>query len=370
MNCRIIDTVLDASLCIQKWYEVNIDNDMELAMDMEGDFGATMTISLLQIAVSNFPTVVLFDIFKCPDILMMTSLKHILEDIAIKKIMHDCRSDALAIYKQFNIVLNGVIDVQCGHSALLNKSRKFRIGLNQLLSKYNYINTGSTDGDNQVNNVKTGFRHTPTVWFERPLTERMIEYAAKDVEYLINAYHNIYTLIKQFNPDDMKRKKSKSKRSLSNPNNPDNPNYANITRDSDFAMDASPDHRSCGAVSVSSSNSYSDPSSTKMTDSTKHACSRKLPKDKTLKRGVVNRRLLNVWYNTSAANVMEKLPFEIRNVYYNTANGISGKADAGEVQSVFSCISPVQIASDVEAISMPKPANTYRTWPWDITQET
>eukprot|EP00040_Diaphanoeca_grandis_P035093 m.219666 g.219666 ORF g.219666 m.219666 type:complete len:1197 (-) comp33300_c1_seq1:100-3690(-) len=152
-----------------------IDTTKIIALDLEGDLSANGQLSLLQMKVQNHDVVV-FDLLTAPTMLQESGLSDILEDPTICKILHDCRQDAVALYAQFGVKLAGVYDTQESHMTITNNQR--RAGLNEVLQIY----------ANQTNDLKSKVKHRRGLWEKRPLAERLLTYAAKDVEHLITAF--------------------------------------------------------------------------------------------------------------------------------------------------------------------------------------
>jgi ribonuclease D len=87
--------------------------DQPLALDLEGSlWGRKIDVCLLQIA-SKSGRCFLFDITQGGAALFLDGgLRRLLEDVHVLKVGHDLRSDASALYGQFNVLLNHVFDTQ------------------------------------------------------------------------------------------------------------------------------------------------------------------------------------------------------------------------------------------------------------------
>ena len=101
----------------------------------------------------------------------MRVLKQILEDVAVTKIIHDCRQDSDALNEFFNIRLVGVFDTVIYYQNVCG----FRQRLNNCLANYG-IET------NENRNLPENFYDmNPDYWARRPLTDTHIAHASGDV---------------------------------------------------------------------------------------------------------------------------------------------------------------------------------------------
>ena len=82
--------------------------------------------------------------------------------------MFDSSSDASLLYKQYNIEMKGVYDVALAASLV-----GFNGNLSALIAKV----TGE-----EASSGKKGFQKAN--WLTRPITEKLVEYALRDVEFL------------------------------------------------------------------------------------------------------------------------------------------------------------------------------------------
>ncbi|TPX34359.1 hypothetical protein SmJEL517_g03023 [Synchytrium microbalum] len=105
-------------------------------------------------------------------------------------VMHDCRRDAEALYHQYQIHIQNVMDTQVLYGTLqsiqgaLGKTKRsfdlYRIGLNKLLSISNLSE------NSQKERIVAEMEEDVTFWERRPLTDEMISYAASDVTELLS----------------------------------------------------------------------------------------------------------------------------------------------------------------------------------------
>jgi exonuclease 3'-5' domain-containing protein 1 len=112
------------------------------------------------------------------------SLKDILEDPGRIKLVFDCRSDADALYHQYGVRLQGVLDVQLlevasrrakGYQVLYNAS------LAKTMSRYGLWGAAEVERKASVHKL---CGEVPDVWALRPLTQELVEYASADVARL------------------------------------------------------------------------------------------------------------------------------------------------------------------------------------------
>ena len=176
-----------------------------LAVDCEGDcLSRKGTLQLLSVATRN--TVFLFDIVALKHAPFERGLRAVLESCDVKKLMFDCRGDADALLHQFNVKLQGVLDVQLleviqrppsESSKTRNRSDRTDevIHLAGLLSclelfiKEEYL-------IKKKRNI-IGIRDK---WGVRPLSEEQIEYAKVDV-------FSLFMLYEKFSPDEEEKQR-------------------------------------------------------------------------------------------------------------------------------------------------------------------
>ena len=149
----------------------------ELVLDAEAvDLSRKADLSLVSIATRQH--CYLFDILHCTlQDPMVHFLRKLLEDASKTKIIHDCRMHADALEHICKIRLANVHDTSCFHTVLTGKNE---IKLNDLLAYHNI----------EVNAVRNGnvYKRNHAFWAERPLTDRMIEWASNDVLKLFQVY--------------------------------------------------------------------------------------------------------------------------------------------------------------------------------------
>lgn len=149
----------------------------EFVLDAEGvDLGRGGNLSLVSVATRKH--CYLFDILECSKQDPMAHfLRKLLEDDSKTKIIHDCRMDSDALENIAQIKLVNIHDTSCFHTVL---TRGNEISLNNLLAYHKIGANAVRDG-----NV---YKQNHAFWAERPLTDRMIEWASNDVLKLFDVY--------------------------------------------------------------------------------------------------------------------------------------------------------------------------------------
>ena len=150
-----------------------------IAVDIEGDLGRNGHLSIIQL-YGGGDEVYIFDLLIVPELMKKCGLDNLLTSPVYLKLFHDCRKDTEALYYQFDVKVCNVFDTQAAYSVIHNLASNNRVGLNTVLAEY---------GSGQVNDLKEGFQHG--IWNERPLPTHALEYASKDVNFMISAYHSM-----------------------------------------------------------------------------------------------------------------------------------------------------------------------------------
>lgn len=147
-----------------------IMESVNLAFDCEGvELGRDGEMCIVTLA--TLTQTYLFDVYgfdKNADIIPF--LKEVLENPAIKKIIHDVRMDADALYHLLGISVTGVFDTQAWDMALTNGGNR---NLNNTLIAYSCPTNDARDNSVYETNIR--------FWATRPLTPTMITWASEDV---------------------------------------------------------------------------------------------------------------------------------------------------------------------------------------------
>ncbi len=142
-------------------------NEKQIAFDLEADsmFHFKEKICLIQAATGTSSYII--DPLSIPD---LSPLSQILSDPDIVKIFHGADYDVRSLYRDYQIALHNLFDTELASRFLGNAET----GLNTVLK-------------NRFN-ITLEKKYQKKDWSQRPLPGPMIEYAAKDVQYLIPLY--------------------------------------------------------------------------------------------------------------------------------------------------------------------------------------
>lgn len=144
-----------------------------IAFDCEGvNLSRIGSVELVSICFPNMD-VYLVDLHGEPCSRIVKSVKDLFESEAVSKIIHDCRMDCDALFHLHEIKVNNVHDTSCFHDVITFTENK---NLNDVL-RYNDISVNA-ERDKSV------YRRNPNFWSDRPLTERMVDWATSDVDKL------------------------------------------------------------------------------------------------------------------------------------------------------------------------------------------
>jgi len=180
-----------------------------ISLDLEGVFlSRTGMVSLLQIF--NGKAVFIFDVIAMKTSSNVHLLKDLLQSPDITKIMFDCRKDIEALYFQFNIILEGVIDTQmCEivHRYKLNgrepekegmTSPRCFLGLLSAAQQYNVVVDHEYYSELRRVALDTycperGGRME--IWGERPLDMQLLLYCAEDIKIIYKLYTKVFSKV-------------------------------------------------------------------------------------------------------------------------------------------------------------------------------
>eukprot|EP00033_Pygsuia_biforma_P000309 GCRY01000377.1.p1 GENE.GCRY01000377.1~~GCRY01000377.1.p1 ORF type:complete len:608 (+),score=133.82 GCRY01000377.1:385-2208(+) len=176
-----------------------------LAVDLEGNnLSRHGSISLLQ--VDDGRGTFLFDIKELgAEGFEEGGLKELLESRRMDKLIFDSRNDSDALWHLYSIALQGVVDIQilaCMLERQQNgndQQQEFLVGFGRALQLLN-ISVDERESAQQVKKAgKTLFYSTMgsdhSIWDLRPLPAMLLKYAANDVHYLFDMYHQWQALI-------------------------------------------------------------------------------------------------------------------------------------------------------------------------------
>ncbi|KAK7383287.1 hypothetical protein VNO78_28961 [Psophocarpus tetragonolobus] len=185
-----IHIVTAASQLPVEFLEPSPQSKLVIGFDCEGvDLCRKGTLCVIQLA---FPDAVyLVDAIDGGEELIQ-ACKPALESNYITKVIHDCKRDSEALYFQFGIKLNNVVDTQIAYSLIeeqegRKRSRDDYISFVGLLADPRYCGI-SYDEKEEVREL---LRKDPNFWTHRPLSEQMVHAAAADVRCLLFIYHQM-----------------------------------------------------------------------------------------------------------------------------------------------------------------------------------
>ena len=170
-----------------------------IAIDLEGhQLGVGGQVSLLQLAIdkgeNGEPALVyVFDVPTCESVIFRRterSLRKLLEDDRVVKILHCLHGDAMALFKGYDVMLEGVFDTGLADAVALGKNSGSNRGLGVVLTDW-------LGADVVRLTYKGGFEHEPGIWDQRPLTKRMFIYAFEDVTYCNRLYQRLRSVLQQ-----------------------------------------------------------------------------------------------------------------------------------------------------------------------------
>ncbi|XP_028806982.1 piRNA biogenesis protein EXD1-like, partial [Neltuma alba] len=123
---------------------------------------------------------------------LIKACKPALESSYITKVIHDCKRDSEALYFQFGIKLNNVVDTQIAYSLIEEQEGRKRlpddyISFVGLLANPYYCGISYVEKEE----VRILLRQDPKFWTYRPLSELMVRAAADDVRFLLYIYHRM-----------------------------------------------------------------------------------------------------------------------------------------------------------------------------------
>uniref|UniRef100_A0A0C9S2I7 TSA: Wollemia nobilis Ref_Wollemi_Transcript_19223_1643 transcribed RNA sequence n=1 Tax=Wollemia nobilis TaxID=56998 RepID=A0A0C9S2I7_9CONI len=167
-----------------------------IGFDCEGvDLARYGRLCIMQLAFED--AIYLVDGVEGGDLLMQ-ACKPALESIYVTKVVHDCKRDSEALYFQYGIKLNNVVDTQIAYSLIEEQEgRKWapddHISFVGLLADPRYCGVSYLEKEE----VRTLLRKDPQFWEARPLTEMMKRAAADDVRFLLHIYHKMMEKLQQ-----------------------------------------------------------------------------------------------------------------------------------------------------------------------------
>ena len=198
-----------------------------IAVDCEGtELSRSGALTVLSIAVEEQAFII--DIKKLGEKAFQLGLKHILENDHQNKLLFDCRSDSDALWHQFQVKLNGVLDIQLMEILYREEKAEFDIGnvesklaeaarhgvphekaidlhsLKKVIETY----LDSKELLSAKSLIKMSDRDVKKdIWDHRPLEGTLLQYASADVLSLLQLFEKFKS---EINGNAMSRLKTAS----------------------------------------------------------------------------------------------------------------------------------------------------------------
>jgi stage III sporulation protein SpoIIIAA len=151
-----------------------------VTLDCEGVNLGKQGGRLCLVQVASVAGVFLFDVLKCPG-LFGAGLRALLEDTAVVKMVHDCKMDVLALHKM-GVAVSAVFDSQIAYSILESvPSRNFSLA--DVVFKL--------IGKRHPQKASAPHLSDMEFWSKRPLPRSALEYAAADVQLLLEVAESV-----------------------------------------------------------------------------------------------------------------------------------------------------------------------------------
>ncbi|CAL5429241.1 unnamed protein product [Camellia sinensis] len=260
-----IHIVTHASQLPPEFLEPSLERQLVIGFDCEGvDLCRNGTLCIMQYAKS-IATATASDAIYLVDAIqggetLMKACKPALESSYITKVIHDCKRDSEALYYQFGIKLNNVVDTQIAYSMIEEQEGRARLSDDYIsfvgllgdprycvlcdmkemlrniikstkmrkldkihqhyhgffIPRYEVLCFDSTSNLNyhvdvgfhledlnvgisyvEKQEVRVLLRQDPKFWTYRPLSEQMVRAAADDVRFLLAVYHKMMEKLNQ-----------------------------------------------------------------------------------------------------------------------------------------------------------------------------
>ncbi|KAK7310740.1 hypothetical protein RJT34_08436 [Clitoria ternatea] len=185
-----IHIVTVASQLPVEFLEPSPQSPLVIGFDCEGvDLCCNGALCVMQLAFAD--AVYLVDAIEGGEELIK-ACKPALESNHVTKVIHDCKRDSEALYFQFDIKLNNVVDTQIAYSLIEEQEGRKRllddyISFVGLLADPRYCGISYLEKEE----VRVLLRQDPKFWTYRPLSEQMVRAAADDVRFLLYIYHQM-----------------------------------------------------------------------------------------------------------------------------------------------------------------------------------
>ncbi|KAM0968201.1 hypothetical protein ACFX2I_016538 [Malus domestica] len=191
-----IHIVTHASQLPAEFLEPSAERPLIIGFDCEGvDLCRHGTLCIMQLAFPN--AIYLVDAIQ-GGVMLINACKPALESPYITKVIHDCKRDSEALYFQFGIKLNNVVDTQIAYSLIEEQEGQKRVLVDYisfvgLLADPRYCGISYLEKEE----VRFLLRQDPNFWTYRPLSEQMVRAAADDVRFLLHIYYKMMEKLNQ-----------------------------------------------------------------------------------------------------------------------------------------------------------------------------
>ncbi|KIO17128.1 hypothetical protein M407DRAFT_246834 [Tulasnella calospora MUT 4182] len=195
----LIDTPQALSSLLSKLYELERTRPA-LFIDLEGyDLCRHGRIALITIHASPLAMTYLVDVTTLGEASFTTegenlpgkTLKSLLEDKEIPKVLFDCRNDSDALYNLYKVDMGGVIDLQLMELATRKRRQRAYVnGLARTIKDYGGLSPEALAEWEEIKTYgkkifDTGDPETAGLLFEeRPLEEKLVQYSIQDATLL------------------------------------------------------------------------------------------------------------------------------------------------------------------------------------------
>ncbi|KAM2925435.1 hypothetical protein FF1_042951 [Malus domestica] len=191
-----IRIVTHASQLPAEFLQPSAERPFVIGFDCEGvDLCRHGTLCIMQLA---FPDAIyLVDAIQ-GGVMLINACKPALESSYITKVIHDCKRDSEALYFQFGIKLNNVVDTQIAYSLIEEQEGRKRL-LDDYISFVGLLADPRYCGISYLEKEEVRFllRQDPNFWTYRPLSEQMVRAAADDVRFLLYIYYKLMEKLNQ-----------------------------------------------------------------------------------------------------------------------------------------------------------------------------
>jgi len=161
-----VDSLAQLTRIVESW------SDLEwLAVDTEFERRTSFYAKLALVQIFDGTQIYLIDPFAttCPN-----SLKALFENPKVVKIFHSSKEDLEVLYTAWNCRIKGLFDTQVAYSFLTGE-----------------ISLGYAKMAEMITGIFVDKQETTSDWSKRPLEQKQLDYAAKDVLYLPEIYQDL-----------------------------------------------------------------------------------------------------------------------------------------------------------------------------------